>query len=105
MRVETEPMIEHAVLAELLPMVRGDDDERIPQQAAALELIEQRADLPIQGRDAIVVGVASQLHVVLAELELVPIPVFQQHLPGTRRFGAEPEVYPFASRREERLVR
>ena len=79
LRVQAETVVEHAMFTELLSVVRGDDHERIAQHSPPVELIEQRADLPIEGRDAVVVGVAGQLDVALAELELVPIPVFQEH--------------------------
>ena len=103
-RVEAETMVEHAMLTKLFPMVGSNDHERVAEHVAPVELIEQRPDLPIQGGDAIVVGVAGQLHVALAELELVPIPVFQEHPGVAGRFGAEPEMGPISLGGEKGLV-
>ena len=62
LRVQAEAVIEHAVLAELLPVVGRDDHERLLEHPATLELIEQRTDLPIEGGDAVVVCVAGQFN-------------------------------------------
>ena len=92
LRVQAEAMVEHAMLAELLAVIGGDDHERIAEQLAPVELIEELAHSPIEGRDAVVVGIAGQLDVAFAELELVAIPVFDQHGVVAGRFGAEPEM-------------
>ena len=92
--VQAETVVEDSVFAELFPVIRRDDHERIAQHTAPVEFIEQRPDLTVEGRDAVVVGVAGQLHVVLAELELVPIPIVEEHPVVAARFGAEPEDAP-----------
>ncbi len=78
-RVEAEAVVEHAMLAELLAVVRGDDHQRVPEHPAPIKLVEQRPDLAIEGGDAVVVGVAGQPHVPLAEGRLVAVPVVQEH--------------------------
>ena len=58
--VEAPPVEEHAgMFAEALAMVGGDDYPGLFEDTAAVELVDQPAELLVQVRDAIVVAVAN----------------------------------------------
>ena len=97
-------MVEHAMLAELFAVVRCDDDVRIFEQPATIKLIEQRADFPVERRDAVFIRVASELDVSCAQAEFVPVPVIKQHRVIAARFGSPAKAYSVAFRRQKRLV-
>ena len=60
--VEARPMAEDAgMLAEALAVVRGDDHPGPIEDPAAAELVDQPAQLLVEIRDAVVVGVASRM--------------------------------------------
>ena len=66
--VEARPVAEDAgMLAEALAVVRGDDHPGPLEDAAALELVDQPAQLLIEVRDAVVVGVADEARSAAAE--------------------------------------
>ena len=59
------------LLAEALAMVRCDDQPRRIEHAAALKLVEQQAQLFVQIRDAVVIGVAGERGLLHGERGLV----------------------------------
>ena len=56
--VEAAGVAEELVLAEVFAVVGGDDHQRVVEQAVLVERIEKHAELFIEVRDAVVVGVA-----------------------------------------------
>ena len=103
--VQAIAMVEHTMLPELFSMVRRDDHQGVLQHANAVELVQQRPDLPVQEGDAIVVTVAGQLHVPGANVSLILIPVVQEHLVISPGPGPEAEPRSVVLRRQEGLVR
>src|SRR6185295_14920504 len=61
------------VLHELLAMIGGDDHDRPLEEAARLEIREQRAELGIQIGDLAVVETAEEAHVALRDLDVRPL--------------------------------
>ena len=60
--VETRPVQEHTgMFAEALAVVRGDDHPGPLEDRAAIELVDQPAELLVKVRDAVVVRVASEI--------------------------------------------
>ena len=60
--VKTRPMPEHAgVFAEAFPVIGGDDDPGPPEDGAAVQFVDQPAELLVQVRDAVVVGIAGEI--------------------------------------------
>ena len=104
-RVEAEPVVEDPVLAELLAVIRGDDDQGLAEHAPAFEFAEQLVESQVHRREAIVVGVAGQFHIMRSEGQLVTVPVFQEHPTVGGRPRPEPEPLPDTGRGQERLVR
>jgi hypothetical protein len=60
-----------AVLAQLLAVVRGDDDDGLIEDAATPQRREQVAELPVQVGEAVVVGIADQILLVRGEAVVV----------------------------------
>ena len=65
--VEAQAVAEEAVLAEVLAVVGGHDHQGVLQQPAALELVEEAAELPVEVGDATLVGVAEQVDRLVAD--------------------------------------
>jgi hypothetical protein len=69
--VERLAVADHAVLVEALAVVGGDDDERIVEEPARGELVEEPGDLGVHRHDGRVVEVDDRLHEVRRRLEQV----------------------------------
>src|SRR5262249_18663582 len=64
--VETRPVPEHSRLfAKTLAVIRGDDHPGSLEEGTAIELVDQPAELLIEIGHAVVVGVASEIDLVL----------------------------------------
>ena len=73
--VETRAVAENAgVLAETFAMVRGDDQPGSLQDPAPVQLVDQLAELLIEIRDAIVIGVGGECHALGRDSRLVELP-------------------------------
>ena len=60
--VETRPVPEHAgVFAEALPVIGGDDHPGLLEEGTAIQLVDQEAELLVQVRDAVIVGIAGEI--------------------------------------------
>ena len=57
---KTEAVAEHAMIAKCLPMIRGDDHNRVVEKPLAFELGQQPTQLFVEESDAIVVAIAGR---------------------------------------------
>ena len=103
--VETRSVPEHAgMLAEALAVVRGDDHPGPLENGTAIELVDQPAELLVEIRDAVVVGVAAEIDLVRGR------PVLDQAAanPGSRstrdRSRLDPESVDARRRKLIRIV-
>jgi hypothetical protein len=74
--IETSPVADEVVLADLLAMVGRDDHQGVVQNPSPLQFIKQVAERSVEVSDAVVVRVASQLdlaRVARRAGELLPV--------------------------------
>ena len=62
------------LLAKVLAMVGGDDDEGVSEPPAPIEFVKQATDLTVEVSDAAVVGVSRQLDLTAIESALIKTP-------------------------------
>ena len=79
------------MIAEMLAMIRGDDDQRVVEHPARSQLIEEGPQLPIEIINAIVIYVDCHLHVSGRNVRLVErLPALQGQAVQVRG-GPQPE--------------
>ena len=69
--VEAATVREQEVIAEMLAVIRGDDDQRTVEHPAAPQLLEEDAQLPVHVADAFIVEIDRHLHVIGGPLRLI----------------------------------
>ncbi len=85
-------MAEAAMIAELLPMVRGDDHHGVVEQPLDSQFLEQPTELFIEEGDAVVVAIAGHLDVPLSGRGILQRHVAQEEGVIPWRFGPDAEA-------------
>ncbi len=99
-------MLEESMISQFFTVIGGDDHDGFVEQIAALQVVEQLTQPPVEVCQAVLVGVFDQVDEVLAQPDLIDLlPALDQHheIGHTARTGAEAEPRPF--RRQVRCMR